>query len=75
MSVFTKIVSFIEQSLIKVRYFFENTADEMKKSSWPSWDQLLESTLLVVVTLIIATIFVAGADQIISKTVNYLISF
>ena len=47
-----------------LRSFIRSTIDEMTKCTWPTKDQVLESTLLVIIALVITSIFVAGVDQI-----------
>ena len=59
----------------KIRIFFEDTMEEMRKCSWPSREQLLESTLLVLVTMVVVSLFVFGIDQILSRLITFLISF
>ena len=36
----------------KIRTFILETMDEMRKSTWPTRDQLFESTILVIAALI-----------------------
>jgi preprotein translocase subunit SecE len=54
----------------KIRVFFEETAEELKKCSWPSRAQLLESTMLVIVALIALSIFVTVVDQVLLYAIN-----
>lgn len=54
----------------KIRVFFEETTEELKKCTWPNKAQLLESTLLVIVALVILSIFVTGVDQILLYAIN-----
>jgi len=56
----------------KIRTFFENTAEEMKKCTWPTRDQLIESTLLVLVTLVILAAYVSGIDFVLIKIIKWL---
>jgi preprotein translocase SecE subunit len=48
----------------KIRRFCADTAAEMRRCSWPTKQQLLESTLLVVVAMVILACFVAGVDEV-----------
>ena len=50
--------------MMKIRSFIEDTMEEVKKCSWPTKDQLFESTLLVLIVLVVLTVFVAAVDQI-----------
>ena len=54
----------------KIRVFFEETAEELRKCTWPNKAQLLESTLLVIVALIFLGIFVTAIDQILLYAIN-----
>ena len=59
----------------KIRTFILETMDEMRKSTWPTRDQLFESTILVIVALILSTIYLAGIDQILYRAVRFLTTF
>lgn len=59
----------------KIRTFILETIDEMRKCSWPTRDQLFESTILVIVALILSTIYLAGIDQILYRAVRFLTTF
>ncbi|MBE6389089.1 MAG: preprotein translocase subunit SecE [Lentisphaerae bacterium] len=48
----------------RIRRFCADTAAELGRCSWPTKQQLMESTLLVVVTMVILACFVAGVDEI-----------
>ena len=59
----------------KIRSFIERTMDEMRKCTWPTRDQLLESTVLVLVVMAVYSLYIFGVDQILYHVINYLISF
>jgi len=48
----------------RVRGFISDTMAEMRRCTWPGKRQLAESTVLVVVAIIILACFVAGVDEI-----------
>ncbi len=56
----------------KFRSFMEETMEEMRKCAWPPRDQLLESTLLVIVALIVLSGFVAVVDKVLFLIINYV---
>ena len=58
-----------------IRSFFTSTMDEMRKSSWPTRDQLFESTILVIVALAVSAAFIMVVDQILFKVVKFLTTF
>lgn len=56
----------------KAKQFIEDVRVEMKKVIWPERDQLINSTVVVIVVSIIFTLFIFFADTIISKVINIL---
>ena len=59
----------------KIRSFIERTIEEMRKCTWPTREQLLESTVLVLVVMAVSSAYIAGVDQILYHIIDYLISF
>ena len=45
---------------------------ELKKSSWPTWKELSDSTIVVIVTVLILGVFVALADLVFLRIIAYL---
>ncbi len=56
----------------KIQMFVENVQREMSKVSWPTRDELMNSSMIVVVVSTLFAIYVFFADLIISKLVEYL---
>ncbi len=54
----------------KARKFIEEVNIEMKKVTWPEREQLIQSTIVVLVISGLFTIFIFLADTIISKLMN-----
>jgi len=50
--------------IARIKGFVGDTVSELKKSSWPSKNELTESTLLVIVSVVILGLFVAVVDQV-----------
>ena len=48
----------------KIRRFISDTVAEMHRCTWPTRQQLLESTGLVVVAIVILALFVFGVDEV-----------
>jgi preprotein translocase subunit SecE len=60
--------------IAKIKEFFGNVVTEMKKVSWPTREQLRESTVVVIVTTIIITSLVWVIDMIMSGIVGMVFS-
>ena len=48
----------------KIRRFVSDTVAELGRCTWPTRQQLLESTGLVVVAIMILALFVFGVDEV-----------
>ena len=49
--------------ITKLKEFFEGVVFEMKKVSWPSWEELKGSTIVVLVLSGILALFLFGIDR------------
>jgi preprotein translocase subunit SecE len=58
--------------LVKLRTYVAETQEELRKCTWPSWDELKGSTLLVMVTMALLGLFTIGVDFVLS-VVNRMI--
>ncbi len=56
----------------KIQMFVENVQKEMAKVSWPTKDELMNSSVIVVVVSSLFAIYIFFADLIISKLVEFL---
>jgi preprotein translocase subunit SecE len=56
----------------KTKQFVEDVRVEMKKVIWPEREQLVSSTVIVLVISAIFTLFIFFADTIISRVINIL---
>ena len=66
------LVDSFDRVMGKVRHFFVETAEEMKRCTWPSKANLMESTLLVIVAMFGLAIFVAVVDIIARYFVKFI---
>jgi len=57
---------------LKVQEFVMEVWTELKKSSWPTRRELIDSTIVVIVTILILGIFVALADLVFLRIVALL---
>ncbi len=56
----------------KIRNFYLETVAELKKSTWPTWGELWESTVVVIVTAMLLAVFVFAADSAVRAIVRVL---
>ena len=58
--------------VFKIREFLHEVTVELKKSAWPTRRELINSTIVVIITVIILGLFVAFADLIFVRAVSIL---
>jgi preprotein translocase subunit SecE len=64
---------FEEIMINKIKDFLTGVKLEMKKVSWPTFEELKNSTAVVIVFSIIVSIFLFVVDLVLTKTVNFII--
>lgn len=58
---------------VKVQNFVVEVWGELKKSSWPTRKELVDSTVVVLVTFVVLGMFVALADYVFVRVIRYLL--
>lgn len=57
----------------KVKRYLKNVRAEFDKISWPSRDEIISLTILVLLMVVVLTFYVGGLDAIFSQLVRYLL--
>ena len=55
-----------------IQKFYGETIEQLKKCSWPTGHELYESTVVVISTLVITTVFVMLADWLCELAVKFI---
>jgi preprotein translocase subunit SecE len=58
----------------KVANFFQETKQELKKVTWPTWNELWQAAAVVIAVTFFASAFIAAVDFCISNILRILIS-
>ena len=58
----------------KIVSFFKDVKVEMGKVSWSTKDELIGSTVVVLVSLAILSLFIGACDLVLSKIVNIIMT-
>ena len=53
-------------AIVRLRNYWNETREELHKCTWPTWDELKGSTILVAVTSLMLGVFTFFVDQIAS---------
>lgn len=56
----------------KIKKFLGETRSELKKVSWPNKNELIGSTMVVIVTVVILAVYIGLLDLLFSKLMEFL---
>lgn len=59
--------------MIKIGKFVSQVKTEMQKVSWPSRNELISSTIVVLVSTILMAVYIGVCDLVLSRVINVLI--
>lgn len=54
----------------KTKKFFREVKAELKKVNWPNQREILSSTVVVIVTVLIISLFIGGIDLVFSNLIR-----
>ena len=57
----------------KIQAFFQDVRAEMQKVTWPTRDELMGSTAVVLTTMLILSVFIGIADLVCSQTLHIIL--
>ncbi len=59
----------------KIKTFLSETRAEMRKVTWPTRDELIESTKIVIIATFVITLFIGFIDQILTLIIRRLLGW
>jgi preprotein translocase SecE subunit len=62
------------ETIERIKGFFRETTEEVKKCNWPEPSELVQSTLVVIVSMIILGAFVAVSDFVLVFLLKWITS-
>lgn len=54
----------------KIRLFYIETSAELKKSAWPTWKELRKLSVIVVIAVLLAGVFISLSDFALGNVVT-----
>jgi len=58
--------------LIRIRDYVNETREELRKCTWPNWDELKGSTVLVMVAIFLIGGFTTVVDMVVASIVHWI---
>lgn len=59
----------------KIKTFLSETKAEMRKVTWPTRDELIGSTKIVIIATFVVTLFIGIVDQILTLIIRRLLGW
>ena len=59
-------------NLARLTTYVQETREELKKCTWPTWDELKGSTVVVTISIAILGVFMVGIDLVIAMVVRWM---
>lgn len=70
--VWSQSVNKIADSIRKIRFFLADVKNELRKSTWPTRGELIESTVVVILSVVLFAIFVGICDTVLRQLIGLL---
>ena len=58
--------------LVRLSNYIQETKEELKKCTWPTWDELKGSTVVVMISIAILGAFTLGVDFVLALFVRWM---
>ncbi|NQU09570.1 preprotein translocase subunit SecE [bacterium] len=58
--------------IVRTREFLLEVGQELKRSSWPTRKELVDSTVVVIITVLILGVFIACVDWVLVRIIRLL---
>jgi len=63
----------LQEAISNFRGFLADVVAEMKKCSWPGKDELVSSTVVVIVSVIMLSVFVGVCDKVLIQFLKIIV--
>ena len=61
-------------ALTRVREFVQEVLAEFRKVTWPSRQELVNSTVVVIAVTVVLSLFLGGVDIVLARVVEWVLS-
>jgi preprotein translocase subunit SecE len=60
-------------AFLRISGYFKETEEELRKCTWPSWDELKGSTVVCLVAIVLLGAFTVGIDFVVAWIVQNIV--
>ena len=66
------LVSKIADGFHKIKFFLADVQNELRKSTWPTRGELIESTVVVILSVVLFALFIGFCDVVLRQAIGLL---
>jgi preprotein translocase subunit SecE len=60
-------------AFLRLSGYFQETQEELKKCTWPTWDELMGSTTVVIISVGVLGGFTVGVDYVVTLLMHLIV--
>lgn len=60
-------------AFLRISGYFKETEEELRKCTWPTWEELKGSTVVVIVAIVLLGLFTVGVDMLVATIVQAIV--
>jgi preprotein translocase subunit SecE len=60
-------------AFLRLSNYFQETREELHKCTWPTWDELSGSTVVVIVSVAVLGGFTVGVDYVVTMLIRLIV--
>ena len=67
------VILWRQGAFLKISNYVQETREELKKCTWPSWEELKGSTSVVLVSIVLLGGFTVAVDFVLAMIIRHLV--
>jgi preprotein translocase subunit SecE len=67
------IVLWRQGAFLRLSNYWNETKEELKKCTWPTWEELRGSTIVVIVAIAVLGAFTVGVDYLVTVIIQHIV--
>ncbi|HEY3860752.1 MAG TPA: preprotein translocase subunit SecE [Verrucomicrobiae bacterium] len=60
-------------AFLRLSAYWNETMEELKKCSWPTWTELHGSTVVVIISVVLLGLFTVGVDLLVASIIRIIV--
>jgi preprotein translocase subunit SecE len=60
-------------SFLRISQYFRETQEELKKCTWPTWEELKGATVVVMIATLLVGFFTMGVDALVTLFIRHIV--